>query len=98
MPGQASTIQHSIAQQRTEFVQKVSAEARSQTLLTLLQVKEEFLEQVWSALMDDPFDVEMNGAQEAEAEEIGEDWGEDGGEMGEEENWEDDPLVEESGC
>ena len=44
-----------------------------------VQVKEEFLEQAWSLLMDDPCDVEMqNGAQEAtEAEEKGEDWGED---------------------
>lgn len=64
-----------------------------------VQVKEEFLEQAWSLLMDDPCDVEMqNGAQEAtEAEEKGEDWGEDWGEMGEEENCEVDPLVE-SGC
>ena len=83
------------------------------TLLTPVQVKEEFLEQAWSVLMEDceaeisEMQNGQNGAEEekeAEAEEKGaeaEDWGEDLGEMGEEENGEDDPLdplVEESGC
>lgn len=71
--------------EKTESKEEIKEEA--------CQVKEELLEQAWSLLMDD-CDVEMqNEAQEAH--ETPEYWGEDWGEMGEEENWDDDPLVEE---